>query len=436
MSEERFAYLQEIVTWTPSKRTWKAIVRLFANWPPGKERDDAVKYASGELDHWNPLIRKANKKEGHPCWPLVTNWDLKELDSDLNMKDVQNILHSTTNIRCLDLSHEQLEENIHFLRSASGIEALQVHSLFGKEDKGLFWELRHLKSLELETTYKDETLEPFRQLFNLERLRVGWGRFGSIRNIDALEELTRINELCLPNCTYLESLDVLPFLRNLRVFRARRLLRVENVEVLKSCPLLNELELDYISQEQAHIISSLSTIRKLILEHPNHFSLNCLFELSKLSSLVFWDCSEVHSVEGLEKCSRLEEVALFYGDNLRSIESLQKLPLLKSLRLDWITCLESLEPIRKMESLKILNLQRFQSSKDLSFLPESGSLKQLTLESSLVLESLYGIQWQKNIAFLRLCNLPNLKGKHYLKGVSFLESEIEKCPSLETSLLA
>jgi len=431
MSEERFAYLQDVVTWSPSKRTWKTIKSCFELWPQGEERKAALIYASERLNHWDSVLRIAEFHDGHPCWPLVTHWDIPE---EISSKRIQNILSFSRHITYLTLSFENLVSTMDVLSINPHIDSLCVKGERVESAQSAFCRLPHLKRLFMSSLFEKEDLSPFAELLNLQTFRAGFSHFHLIKDIGTLKQLPHLEELQLPNCSSLDNLRSLEGLHRLKKLSIRKLSNSHDLKVLSELKNLRTLTLFEPNEVQEEDVSSLTQLEELSIDYDFRRSLELLAPLKNLRTLELEGCGRLESLWGIGALSSLKKLKIASTFRLRDISGLEKLMKLRALSIRAISHVKDLSAIRTSQHLRELIIHIFNEEKARAFLPENGLLVQLYLAYCPILRCLDGIQENPHLFILylkgleRVEEIPNI---HSFKELRYLS--IVDCPLLKES---
>jgi hypothetical protein len=377
---ERFAQLRKLLAQEPSVALWHEIRELLDTWGSSPMFTQAWELTRHYLDVWPPGLRKTSLlHQERPSFGLADCLNARDYD------------YRGTNVRRqhFHITCHTFDSGFHETQSER--EARTVEGL---------GEIRRCRSLEFEHSVNDLILEAVRRFEELEVLKVEDCLF--VNSLQPLETMNNLKVLILKSNNSLENLNLLlktPHLQHLRLNRFNGLKDIYGLEnctelrslVLRSCPNL----------EDAGVLEHCTRLEHLELLSCGVSCLNSLLHLSHLKNLRL-KALEVEELSFLNGLQELEELVIEDCKSATCFQSLGALENLHSLRLENLVWDDSLLELSGLEQLEHLELIQIEGMEDLRCLEGLYNLKSLRIQGSPSLVSFEGLESLSSLEKLQL----------------------------------
>jgi len=262
-----FAQLRNILSQEPSWRAWNDLLELFEDWEEEEEQELALDYAQQHLESWPLHCRQFQEYlPEHPCWPLARCF----MAMTARIKDLNKWLKDSP-IEVLHIEEEMDWENHAFVR------------------------LPQLKQLFIDDCYSLIRLNCLANLQSLTHLEIVGPE---IENLDALTHMKQLEHLDLQIhvCLDLEVLSRLRKLRSLSIYITDEFTTIASLEALSELTELEELYLhDFSALTDLSALAQLTQLKKLHL--VGCYDLTDISPLSQLTQLEELNLSHAYPIE-------------------------------------------------------------------------------------------------------------------------------------------
>ncbi|KAL8089911.1 TMV resistance protein N-like [Apium graveolens] len=268
------------------------------------------------------------------------------------LKELPDQLGMITSLKDLNLMEDTMLEMLPDIIPLSDIKGLDLRGCY------------HLEHIIAEDCTSLRRLPDLSGLKHLKKMDLT--KCEALKEIQGLEEVTSLKDLCLWNCRSLERLPNLCNWKHLKTF------------VLTNCVALKEFQgLEEVTSLEYFCLYNCWSLERL----PN------LCNLKHLKNLFLRNCVALKEIQGLEEVTSLEYLCLYNCRSLQRLPNLCNLKHLKNLFLRNCVALKEIQGLEEVTSLEDLCLNNCRSMERLPNLCNLKHLKNLDVTKCVALKS-------------------------------------------------